>query len=147
MKWNEILQSMIINNVKARHGNMVTCSPSDYIGISNIHEMKYAENADQKCCDVTHKLLAIGKDVTVRLSLTKVQCHSHPFCHKKDVMRLPFTNMCQCHSLPVGHMTKHDEIAFQIMCNINSQTIGQRNRCEEAFQVQMCNVTYILLVM
>ena len=85
-----------------------------YNNISNIHELRYAENASQKIGNVTHKLLVkvkemmrlpstkctihvthkllvIGKYVLMRWHFTK--CHySQPVGHRKDVMRLFFTN-------------------------------------------------------
>ena len=53
------------------------------------------DSAFHKMCNITHKLLVIGK----------------------DVMRLPFT-IVQCHSLAVGGRKRCDETGFHKMYNV-----------------------------
>ena len=61
------------------------------------HRKRCAETAFHKMCNVTHKLLVMGKDV---MRLPSYATHLLLVIGKDiDVMGLPFT----CHSLAVGH--------------------------------------------
>jgi len=42
--------------------------------ISNINELRYAEDAGQEICDITHKLLVRGKDVIRVMGLPITRC-------------------------------------------------------------------------
>ena len=91
-------------------------------------------------CNVTYKLLVIGKDL---MPFTIVQCHSQAIGHRKRFM--PFTNV-QCHSQTVGNMKRCDGIAFHKMCNVtHSLLVIGRDVMKLPF-MKCVNVTHSLLV-
>ena len=88
------------------------------------HRKRCNETAFHKMCNVTHKLLVIGK----------------------DVMRLPFTNYKLCNATYLLLVIGKDTMSLAQIVQCHSLAVGQRKRCNEtAFHI-MCNVTHKLLV-
>ena len=103
------------------------------------HRKRCDQTAFHKMCNLTHSLLAIGKDV-MRLPFTKCSI-THPLvircdetaCHKicnvthqllvegKDMVRLPFK---KCTILLTGwSQERDDETAFHKICNITHKLL------------------------
>ena len=124
------------------------------------------ETAFHKMCNVTHKLLVIGKDV-MRLSFTKCAM-SLTTCWSYEKMWWDcLSQNVQYHSLAGGHWKGCDETVFHKMCNVthkllaigkdvmrlpfttcasHSLAVGHRKRCDETALHKVCNVTHKLLV-
>ncbi len=89
-----------------------------------IHRKRCDQIALHKMCNVTHRLLVIGKR----------WCD----CYSKQV---------QCHSLAVGHGRKMWWDCLSQNVKFHSQTVGHRKRCDEIAIHKIYNVTHFLLVM
>ena len=95
-------------------------------------------------CNVTHKLLVIGRDVMRRFH-KNVQYHSLAVDHRKGCDETAFHKNVQSHAQPVDH-SLCDETAFHKLCNgTHKLLVIGKDVMRQPF-MKMCNGTHNLLV-